>query len=95
MTYAPPAGHDAGAPIVAFVGRTTAVEKDFPRFTRIARRLSDRGARVWIADPHDADWEQFERTPVERIDDGAMGAGVARARSPTSIARSPRRTAWC
>lgn len=68
-TYAPPAGHDAGGPIVAFVGRTTAVEKDFPRFTRIARRLSDRvpGVRVWIADPHEGRWEQFEHLPVERV----------------------------
>src|SRR6478735_5104212 len=39
--YAPPTGDavPVGAPIVAFVGRTTAAEKDFPRFTRIARRL--------------------------------------------------------
>jgi hypothetical protein len=63
--YAPPAEHDAGTPIVAFVGRTTAVEKDFPRFTRIARRLIDRGARVWIADPHAGRWEQFAGLPVE------------------------------
>ena len=65
--YAPPAEHDAGggAPIVAFVGRTTAVEKDFPRFTRIARRLIERGARVWIADPHAGRWEQFAGLPVE------------------------------
>jgi len=66
--YAPPAEHDAaGAPIVAFVGRTTAVEKDFPRFTRIARRLIDRGARVRIADPHAGRWEQFDGLPVERF----------------------------
>jgi len=65
--YAPPAEHTAGAPIVAFVGRTTAVEKDFPRFTRIARRLIERGARVWIADPHAGRWEQFDGLPVERI----------------------------
>jgi glycosyltransferase involved in cell wall biosynthesis len=67
--YAPPAEPDAGggAPIVAFVGRTTAVEKDFPRFTRIARRLIDRGARVWIADPHAGRWEQFAGLPVEQL----------------------------
>jgi len=65
--YAPPTEHSAGAPIVAFVGRTTAVEKDFPRFTRIARRLIERGARVWIADPHAGRWEQFDGLPVERI----------------------------
>jgi hypothetical protein len=67
--YAPPAGDavPAGAPIVAFVGRTTAAEKDFPRFTRIARRLVDRGARVWIADPHAGKREQFDGLPVERF----------------------------
>jgi len=67
--YAPPAGDAVltGAPIVAFVGRTTAAEKDFPRFTRIARRLVDRGARVWIADPHAGTWAQFDGLPVERF----------------------------
>jgi len=68
--WAPPAAQDAaggGGPIVAFVGRTTAAEKDFPRFTRIARRLIDRGARVWIADPHAGRWEQFDGLPVERF----------------------------
>src|SRR5689334_17676671 len=65
--YAPPTEHVVGAPIVAFVGRTTAVEKDFPRFTRIARRLIDRGARVWIADPHAGRWEQFAGLPVEQF----------------------------
>jgi hypothetical protein len=65
--YAPPAEHDSGGPIVAFVGRTTAVEKDFPRFTRIARRLIDGGARVWIADPHAGRWEQFAGLPVEQF----------------------------
>jgi len=65
--YAPPARRAAGAPIVAFVGRTTAVEKDFPRFTRIARRLADRGARVWIADPHEATWDNFVSLPVEHV----------------------------
>lgn len=65
--YAPPPARVEGAPIVAFVGRTTAVEKDFPRFTRIARRLVERGARVWIADPHEASWEKFDGLPVERV----------------------------
>jgi glycosyltransferase involved in cell wall biosynthesis len=65
--YSAPADREAGAPIVAFVGRTTAVEKDFPRFTRIARRLVERGARVWIADPHEGTWDKFEGLPVERI----------------------------
>jgi glycosyltransferase involved in cell wall biosynthesis len=66
--YAPPTGRAGGAPIVAFVGRTTAAEKDFPRFTRIARRLVARGARVWIADPHEGAWDAFASLPVERFD---------------------------
>ncbi|MEO8562662.1 MAG: glycosyltransferase [bacterium] len=66
--YAPPRASVPGAPIVAFVGRTTGLEKNFPRFTRIARRLADRGARVWIADPHKANWSKFEGKPVERIE---------------------------
>jgi hypothetical protein len=65
--YAPPAARSAGGPIVAFVGRTTAVEKDFPRFTRIARRLVERGARVWIADPHEGAWDAFGSLPVARF----------------------------
>jgi len=65
--YRPPPARVSGAPIVAFVGRTTASEKDFPRFTRIAKRLVEGGARVWIADPHEASWEKFDGLPVERI----------------------------
>jgi hypothetical protein len=63
----PPTVSQVGTPIIAFVGRTTAIEKNFPRFTRIARRLVNRGARVWIADPHKADWSKFDALPVERI----------------------------
>jgi glycosyltransferase involved in cell wall biosynthesis len=66
--FTPPDGPAAGPPIVAFVGRTKSPEKDFPRFTRIARRLADRGARIWIADPHEANWEQFTGEPVERVE---------------------------
>ena len=66
--FTPPDGPAAGPPIVAFVGRTTSPEKDFPRFTRIARRLADRGVRVWIADPHEASWDRFADKPVERFD---------------------------
>jgi glycosyltransferase involved in cell wall biosynthesis len=66
--YAPPAAPSGGAPIVAFAGRTTALEKDFPRFTRIARRLAARGARVWIADPHEGTWDKHAGRPVERVD---------------------------
>lgn len=65
--FAPAAERAEGAPIVAFVGRTTSYEKNFPRFTRIARRLVDRGARVWIADAHGATWGRFDGKPVERI----------------------------
>ncbi len=53
---------DASAPIVAFVGRTKSPEKDFPRFTRIASRLVAQGTRVWIADPHEGSWSNFEGT---------------------------------
>lgn len=66
--FAPPAARRGGVPIVAFVGRTTAPEKDFPRFTRIARHLVERGARVWIADPHGANWADFHGLPVARFD---------------------------
>ena len=64
----PPRSRGNGPPIVAFVGRTTAVEKDFPRFTRIAKHLTDRGARVWVADPHEAGWQSFTDLPVVRVD---------------------------
>jgi hypothetical protein len=57
-----------GAPIIAFVGRTSDPIKDFPRFTRIGRRLAARGARIWIADPHNAGWEHFEGRPVEKLE---------------------------
>lgn len=66
-SYSPPSAPTASAPIVAFVGRTTAVEKDFPRFTRIARRLAERGARVWVADPHEGTWAKFDGLPVEHV----------------------------
>lgn len=66
--YAPPHERADGAPIVAFVGRTTAKEKDFARFTRIARRLSAQRVRIWIADPHQASWEKFDGQAVERVE---------------------------
>ena len=55
------------SPIVAFVGRTRSNEKNFPRFTRIAARLVQRGARVWIADPHEGSWSNFEGTDAVPI----------------------------
>ena len=66
-----PTAEQGGAAIVAFVGRTSDAIKDFPRFTRIAKRLMSKGARVWIADPHNAGWQHFagkslEQVPVER-----------------------------
>jgi glycosyltransferase involved in cell wall biosynthesis len=69
--YSPPAERAAGAPIVAFAGRTTSHEKNFARFTRIAQHLVAQGARVWIADPHEAGWDRFTapnvaKFPVER-----------------------------
>lgn len=63
----PPASRGSGPPIVAFVGRTTAIEKDFPRFTRIAALLALRGARVWVADPHEAGWDRFDGLAIERV----------------------------
>ena len=66
-TRANGAGSGGGRPIVAFVGRTSDAIKDFPRFTRIARRLADHGARVWIADPHNAEWKHFANLPVEQM----------------------------
>ncbi len=71
--YAPPADAEAGGPIVAFVGRTTAKEKDFPRFTRIANRLATRGVRFWVADPHEASWQKFDGERVERIEPERWG----------------------
>ncbi len=63
--FAPPSTAAGGAPIVAFVGRTTAIEKDFPRFARIAKRMVAHGARVWIADPHEGGWEKFANLAVD------------------------------
>lgn len=71
--FAPGPAVSGGAPIVAFVGRTSDAIKDFPRFTRIASRLVARGARVWIADPHKAGWEHFTGKPVERIETERWG----------------------
>lgn len=65
--YSPPTAVAGGAPIVAFVGRTTDSVKDFPRFTRIAKHLVNGGARVWIADPHQATWENFAEANVEQF----------------------------
>lgn len=65
--YAPPTAMTDGPPIVAFVGRTTDSVKNFPRFTRIAKQLVNGGARVWIADPHEASWEKFAGMNVEQF----------------------------
>jgi len=54
-----------GAPIVAFVGRVTAEQKQFPRFASIAARLVAYGYRVWIADAHGASSEWL----AERLDE--------------------------
>ena len=66
--YEPPRQRQQGGPIIAFVGRTTAKEKNFPRFTRIAKKLATPGTRVWIADPHAASWEKFDEPAVARLD---------------------------
>jgi Glycosyl transferases group 1 len=65
--FTPGSARAGGAPIVAFVGRTSDPIKDFPRFTRIGKRLAAQGARIWIADPHNASWEHFEGRPVEKL----------------------------
>jgi glycosyltransferase involved in cell wall biosynthesis len=65
--FSPPPALTGGAPIVAFVGRATAPEKDFPRFTRIARRLAAAGARIWIADAHQSSWTAFAGKDVDEL----------------------------
>lgn len=71
--YTPAAAPVGDGPIVAFVARSSDPIKDFPRFTRIAKRLARRGARIWIADPHSAGWAHFEGQPVERIEPERWG----------------------
>ncbi|MEO8334158.1 MAG: glycosyltransferase [bacterium] len=71
--FTPGTAAPGGAPIVAFVGRASDPIKDFPRFTRIAARLAKRGARIWIADAHEAGWEHFEGRDVERIETERWG----------------------
>jgi glycosyltransferase involved in cell wall biosynthesis len=71
--FTPGSDMAGGAPIVAFVGRTSDAIKDFPRFTRIAARLAKRGARIWIADPHNAGWEHFEGRDVEKLETERWG----------------------
>jgi glycosyltransferase involved in cell wall biosynthesis len=67
--YEPPAKlDDQAGPIVAFVGRTTSREKDFPRFTRIASRIKTAGKRIWIADPHKASWEKFAGKSADQME---------------------------
>lgn len=67
--WAPPetGERSATSPIVAFVGRATAIEKNFPRFTRVAERLERRGMRIWIADPHEASLADFPAHECGRI----------------------------
>lgn len=76
-----PAEDPPGRPVVAFVGRTTADEKDFPRFTRIGARLAARGYRVWVADAHAADWDRLRGR-------GCVELGVERWR-PHSLDEMP------
>jgi hypothetical protein len=68
VRYGPPAQMDDGqAPILAFVGRSTSPEKDFPRFTRIASKMKTPGLRIWIADPHEAKPEKFSGKQMAEI----------------------------
>ena len=71
--FTPGAATAGDGPIVAFVARSSDPIKDFPRFTRIAKRLAQRGARIWIADPHNAGWAHFEGRPVEQIEPERWG----------------------
>ena len=64
---APTTMDDGASPILAFVGRSTSAEKDFPRFTRIAARMKTPGLRIWIADPHDAKPEHFAGKDIAPI----------------------------
>jgi glycosyltransferase involved in cell wall biosynthesis len=57
--FTPPDGVEAGAPVVAWVGRSTDARKDFPRFTRVAARLAQKGVRLWVADAHGASWQDL------------------------------------
>ena len=64
--FTPPHSVSSGPPIIAWAGRTTDVQKDFPRFTRIAAALADKGFRFWVADAHGASWESFRANPTCR-----------------------------
>jgi len=77
--YAPPENRNAGPPIVAFVGRTFAREKDFPRFTRVAQHLVNRGVRIWVADPHESTWDDFHGLPVAKVEVERWGRVVPAA----------------
>ena len=61
--FAPPQAAFSGRPIIAWAGRTTDPQKDFPRFTRIAALLADGGFRFWVADAHGASWDSFRANP--------------------------------
>ena len=63
--FNPPSALGEGPPIIAFAGRTSSPEKNFPRFARIAKRLAATGARVWVADPHEGSWEKLANAGVE------------------------------
>ncbi len=65
--FSPPDQRTSGPPIIAFAGRTSAPEKDFPRFIRIARHLIPRGARIWVADPHGKTWDDVLGSAADRI----------------------------
>lgn len=56
----PPETVGSGRPIVAWVGRSTAPEKDFPRFARIVRELRAADVRAWVADAHEGRARQVE-----------------------------------
>lgn len=65
--FTPPAHVADGAPVVAWVGRSTDERKDFPRFTRVAARLAARGVRFWVADAHGASWDDLAGRDVRQV----------------------------
>jgi glycosyltransferase involved in cell wall biosynthesis len=66
----PPTSLAAGAPVVAWAGRSRDLRKDFPRFTRIAAHLVHKGVRLWVADAHAASAADFAQQdcPAVRFD---------------------------
>lgn len=64
-----PTSFDAGAPIVAWIGRASDIkQKDFARFTRVAAALKARGFRIWVADGSGASPSDFTGPDCARVE---------------------------